>query len=291
MIIMYTKRKDILKYHDTISSFCAFCHTWENRFLLMFCLIVTSNLLCLQFEEFNARISYQAYDAQIILFVIEIICIMSFPLVGIFYTEGKHPDPSQHNKDYECPYGTCNIKTSEKFHKCGAMTFFTGLTITSIIWSIIFLTSWKDSQNYYSIAIGFTVWSVFQLILAICFILVQIILAKHYRIRKAYDRIHTQDVDDDDGDIVGNNDETEKMELQTIKDEDENEEMKDAKVERQLTEEEITEQNKYILIATKLRYASFAMEGTWAASVIAITTLMSLVRNNGFDWKWNDDLI
>ena len=126
MISMFKKRKDILKYHDTVSSFCACKHGWENRFLLMFTLIVSATMLCMHFEEYNGRV-WQTEDSDeaklFIIFIVECVCIMVFPFVGIFYCEGKHPDPNMHNKDYECPYGNCSIKTSEKFHRCGAYLF------------------------------------------------------------------------------------------------------------------------------------------------------------------------
>ena len=39
-----------------------------------------------------------------------------------------------------------------------------------------------------------------------------------------------------------------------------------------------TEQQKYRLIATKLRYVSFAVEGIVAASVIALVTMNTIIR-------------
>ena len=144
MISMFKKRKDILKYHDTISSFCACKHGWENRFLLMFTLIVSATMLCMHFEEYNGRVWQvdETDEAKLfIIFMVECICIVVFPFVGIFYCEGKHPDPNLHNKDYECPYGNCSIKTSEKFHRCGAYLFLLGMTINtcySILHSVYF---------------------------------------------------------------------------------------------------------------------------------------------------------
>ena len=92
--------------------------------------MVSANLLCMHFEEYNGRvwtIDEQDEIRLFILFLVEIICIVSFPFVGIFYCEGKHPDPSLHNKDYECPYGNCSIETSQIFHRCGAYTFLLGM--------------------------------------------------------------------------------------------------------------------------------------------------------------------
>ena len=55
MVSIYQQKQDILKYHDTISSFCACKNDWNNRFLLMFTFMASANLLCPLFEEFNSR--------------------------------------------------------------------------------------------------------------------------------------------------------------------------------------------------------------------------------------------
>eukprot|EP01083_Nonionella_stella_P046224 123750_1 len=277
-ITIYSKRQGILKYHDTISSFCAYSHNWENRFLLMLCIITSANLMCLHFEEFNARGIDDHVDLQIILFIVDLLCIASFPLVGIFYTRGNHPDTSRHNKDYECPHGTCNIETSEKLHKCGAMGFFCGLSLTSIVWSVVFLLTWDE--EHHDAAIGLTVWSVSQLIMAGWFGTIQAVLVKKYRVTDVYDRVNTEEVDDIQG--IDADDEEEN-------DTKKNEETSD--IERQSMEtakisDVNTEQRRYRMVATKLRYVSFFVEAMWGASVVALTTTLCLIRNEGLDWNW-----
>eukprot|EP01084_Bolivina_argentea_P238148 400103_1 len=294
VIVMFKKRKDILKYHDTISSFCACKHGWENRFLLIFTLVVSANMLCMHFEEYNSRtwdIDHHQQISLLIIFLFEITCIISFPFVGIFYTEGKHPDPNKHNKDYECPYGNCHIETSQKFHRCGAYLFMLGLCCTSIVWGVFFLNEWFEYTQLYPLAIFCLVWAVLQFIGGIVFVVLQIILSKNYRIKEAFQtgqnwRQSTQlDLElsklDDDNAILKENKQHTYKQLDTTAEDEHYDVFTSQETEYDVykDKDEIgTEQQRYRLIATKLRYFSFAVEGIVAASVIALCSLNTILR-------------
>eukprot|EP01084_Bolivina_argentea_P292675 503221_1 len=298
MISIWKKRKDILKYHDTISSFCAWRHGWENRFLLIFTLITSLNLLCLHFEEFNSRYWNTTRTSDMVLliiFLVECICILSLPLTGIFYTRGNHPDASTHNEDYECPYGNCKITTSEFFHMLGAYMFMLGLCVTSIVWASFYLSIFSDTK-FFGLAVFSMCWAVIQLALGILFAVLQLILDHNYKIKVAFQtsKIFTSVV------VLDNNSDSEsehvKLKSKNTKkeetmDNDLNEFRRcntdiahDIAMDDNISnfKEDINtigaEQQKYRLIATKLRYVSFVVEGLTGISVILFCTFSTIMR-------------
>ena len=291
----------ILIYHDTISSFCACKKDWNNRFLLMFTFIVSGNLLCMHFEEFNTRnwssVTTEEEDRKLfIMFLCELVCIVSLPLVGIFYTRGNNPDPEKRNKDYQCPYGTCKIETSEKLHQLGAYVFLIGLCVTSIMWSSHYLDYFSNHhEDYYPLAIFFMVWSCLQLFLGLVFVIIQLILGRYYLVKEAFEppEIFRSLTDVRDGsnsrnsrEIVVPNKYKQYSSVDDLDDNDDNDIEQETKnltgLEEMDTinhEEEVgAEQQKYRHIATRLRYFSFALEGIVAGSVILMVTFSTLVR-------------
>ena len=277
VVSMLQKHKDIYKYYDTISSFCAYKNGWENRFLLIFTLVVSSNLLCMHFEEFNRR-DWDITDAEhadfLIIFLVECACILVFPLVGIFYTEGKHPDPQLRNDNFECPYGNCNIKTSEKLHRCGAYMFLLGLCYTSIFWGGYFVRVFADTSNY-ALGLFSLVWSVLQAVGGLVFVALQAVLGRNYRVKEAWQtgqmfRQLTQlDLELSDVDVLKSLSDAGQGNLQK-----ENSPTPTGNVFELIGEQ----QTKYRLVATRLRYLSFVVEGVTAASVIVLATMNTMIR-------------
>eukprot|EP01084_Bolivina_argentea_P206305 352269_1 len=285
MVSVYQKRKDILKYHDTISSFCACKHGWENRFLLMFTFTASANLLCMHFEEFNTRnwttVTTNQQDRRLfIMFISEVICIMCLPLVGIFYTRGNDPNPERRNKDYKCPYGTCKIQTSEKVHIFGSYVFLIGLCITSIMWSSFYMDYFiQYHKQYYAMSIFFTVWSGLQLVMGAVFVIFQIILTKYYLVKDAFEspRVFRSVTNLDVYEDYLNSDERDEFTENNNENKIDYHEYDDQELQIELSVVG-REQQMYRLIATRLRYFSFAVEGIVSASVLLMVTFSTLLR-------------
>eukprot|EP01083_Nonionella_stella_P001816 5212_1 len=298
LFTMCHKRKDILKYHDTISSFCAYKHGWENRFLLIFTFIVSANMLSILFEEYNSR--YWKIEAikeweLSVLFLCDCVFIGVFPFVGIFYTRGNHPDPLKHNKDYECPYGNCRIETSEILHMIGAYLFILGLCCTSVVWGVLFVLQFAGT-NYHGLGVFSLTWSVLQSVVGIAFVVLQMVLSHSFTIKDAWlpgkefrqksqelqlhldahlmrCRVNTnvsEERETDDGD-------TEPEEVQN-----------DADKKEDVIGED---QQQCRLVATKLRYASFVVEALVVVSVIALFIMNTVIRMSFENAVYQNDMV
>lgn len=141
-------RKSISKYHDTISSFCANRNSWQNRYLLAFCIAVSLNSLALHFEEFNSR----GNEGMIInvLFFVEIGGFLLMPCIGIFYTRGN--DPNNQNTHYICTdqqWIQIPIKYSTFFHQIGSYSFVFLILISNsvYIWKQVIWDTLNSDTN------------------------------------------------------------------------------------------------------------------------------------------------
>lgn len=162
------KGTTITKYHDTISSFCASKGTWENKFLLIFTLVSSFDLMFLHFEEFNSReVHNQEY---VILFILEIVIIFLFSIVGILYTQGNNP--SDQNETYESAHWKLDIRVSAWLHAICALLFLVGLTGINLGYAI--MLNLRHPGHKWSIIM--LIWNLFNILVGIAFITVQCIL-------------------------------------------------------------------------------------------------------------------
>ena len=165
---VWNRFEEILEYHNTISSFCAQKNTWENRFLVIFTTIVSMNLMFLHFEEYNSRNEHS--PTMITLFLIEIISIFLFILVGIFYTTGNNPN--NQNAEYEAAFGKLEIKLSGIIHTISAAIFFNIITAVNLGYAI-HLVNIRPNKKWTYILL---VWSILSIIIACIHILSQIMI-------------------------------------------------------------------------------------------------------------------
>lgn len=146
-----------------------------------------------------------------------------------------------------------------------------GLCVTSIIWGALFVQRFEAGDWYYPLGVFSLVWACVQLCGGIAFVVLQQVLHRNYRVKEAWQppatfRQRTQ------LDLI--------LELS---DEDNAEDETDGMVnsvssEKMRNEFVGSEQQKYRLIATRLRYVSFAVEALVSASVIALVTMNTIIR-------------
>ena len=153
--------------------------------------------------------------------------------------------------------------------------------------------------KYGALSIFCMIWSVIQATGGIAFVVLQIILTKNYRVKEAFqppklfrqrtqldldEMINDDENDDEEEDDVAvqlaKSNKSENGNVRNITDSEQhsNNYFDEYEVYREDAKNVGSKQQKYRLIATKLRYVSFAVEGIVAASVILNATFSTIIR-------------
>ena len=163
-------RHTIWKYHDTISSFCAKENSWENKFLLFFCTVISLNLTFLHFEEFNSR--PHVTRMELWLFIIEVSTVLSFMIVGILDVAGKNPNTENKKYDLGNKWCPCNVQVSSWIHSVFALGFMLIITTANMLYAS---EAYKLRPNSPWAMASFA-WGLFSIVIGTIFIALQITL-------------------------------------------------------------------------------------------------------------------